>query len=205
MADTMPDIDTDTHRKALKRIDDTFEKFDLYFLRHRAEPLCEEILTGMTLYCIPNEKEQWLYEEAFISQQKIMKEKGSAEKFDANAFGTLEEHVASHNFPAHVATCGPCKFWKHRWKWSDKFSNLNPVTQKKETWLGCQNGYAIVLFCAADTSASRHNAFGRGTGSSMRKDNIARHGLTWHCPSLGIDVAADRPTLTQHRARAAFI
>ena len=32
--------------------------------------------------------------------------------------GSLEEHVAKHDFPQNVATCGPCRFWKHRRAWS---------------------------------------------------------------------------------------
>ena len=37
---------------------------------------------------------------------------GQLDKFEPNAFGTLEEHVRSHDYPTHVATCGSCKFWK---------------------------------------------------------------------------------------------
>ena len=35
---------------------------------------------------------------------------GKLEKFEPHAFGSLEEHVRSHDYPAHVATCGACKF-----------------------------------------------------------------------------------------------
>ena len=33
--------------------------------------------------------------------------------FQPDEFGTLEEHVTKHNFPQHLRTCGPCKFWKN--------------------------------------------------------------------------------------------
>jgi hypothetical protein len=86
---------------------------------------------------------------ASATKKKIQKDTGKLEQFKANAFGTLEEHVASHEYPAHVAKCGPCKFWRNRWQWSAEFSCLNPVSQKNETWLGCKNGFAICLICAA--------------------------------------------------------
>ena len=35
------------------------------------------------------------------------------EKFELVSI-TLEEHVASHDYPKHVSTCGACKFWKTR-------------------------------------------------------------------------------------------
>ena len=103
------------------------------------------------------------------------KPKKDAEKFEANAFGTLEEHVASHDYPAHVAKCGPCKFWKNRWQWSAEFSCLNPVSQKMESWLGCKNGFAICLICFAHKGAASSTQMGKGLGSLCRKDNIARH------------------------------
>ncbi len=81
----------------------------------------------------------------------------------ASAFGTLAEHVASHDYPAHVATCGPCKFWRNRWKWSAEFSCLSPVSQKKETWLGCKSGFAICLLCSGAKIRADRPAYGRGT------------------------------------------
>ena len=99
-----------------------------------------------------------------------------AEKFEAHCFGTLEEHAKSHAYPANVATCGTCKFWKHRWEWSAEASCLNPVTQKKETWLGCKNGRAICLICAAYKGVGRREVISKGTGSFRRWRNILRHG-----------------------------
>ena len=54
------------------------------------------------------------------------------EAFDPCNFGGLAEHVKTHNFPEHVRTCGPCKFWKHRWKWSLQASFKNPGTGNRE-------------------------------------------------------------------------
>ena len=54
--------------------------------------------------------------DASSHPKKIRKVTAEPERFDANTFGTLQEHVASHNFPKHVATCGPCHFWNNRWK-----------------------------------------------------------------------------------------
>ncbi len=107
--------------------------------------------------------------------KKKMRKTDKVEHFQAHAFGTLEEHVASHDYPAHVATCGPCKFWKNRRKWSDEFSCLSPVSQKKETWLGCKSGFAICLICAGDKIWADRTKYGRGTGRLLRKDNIKRH------------------------------
>ena len=37
----------------------------------------------------------------------------AAEKFEPASM-TLEEHVASHDYPKNIATCGACRFWKTR-------------------------------------------------------------------------------------------
>ena len=72
------------------------------------------------------------------------------EKFDVAVPQTLAEHAASRNFPTRVRTWGPCRFWKHRVKWSASCSATNPVTLKKETWLGhAGGGFGVCLFCAA--------------------------------------------------------
>ena len=113
---------------------------------------------------------------ASATKKKIQKHTGKAEKFEANPFGTLEEHVASHDYPAHVAKCGPCKFWRNRWQWSAQFSCINPVSQKKETWLGCKNGFAICLICAAHKGSASSTQLGKGIGSFLKKSNIQRHG-----------------------------
>ena len=76
------------------------------------------------------------------------------ETFHPHTFGSLEEHVKSHAYPAHVATCGPCKFWKHRWDWTAQASFVvDTSTNQRETWLGCKNGFAICFVCAAYTGA----------------------------------------------------
>ena len=36
----------------------------------------------------------------------------AVEKFEPSLSMTLEEHVASHDYPKNIATCGACKFWK---------------------------------------------------------------------------------------------
>ena len=61
------------------------------------------------------------------------------EKFELVSI-TLEEHVASHDYPNHVSTCGACKFWKHNMKWSASVSARNPVALEAEPWIGCVNG-----------------------------------------------------------------
>ena len=109
-------------------------------------------------------------------KDKEKKHKGGVETFDPNTFGSLEEHAKGHAFPAHVATCGPCKFWKHRWEWTAQASFVNEVTNQKETWLGCKKGFAICLVCAAFTGAGRRDKLAEGTGSFMRWHNIRRHG-----------------------------
>ena len=98
------------------------------------------------------------------------------ETFDPHTFGSLEEHVKSHAYPAHVATCGPCKFWKHRWDWTAQASFVNASTNQRETWLGCKNGFAICLVCAAYTGAGRRDKLAEGTASFLRWGNIKRHG-----------------------------
>ena len=62
------------------------------------------------------------------------------EKFEPDSSMTLEEHVTSHDYPKHVSTCGACKFWKNKEKWSASLSATNPVTLKPETWIGCVGG-----------------------------------------------------------------
>ena len=64
-------------------------------------------------------------------------------------FESLEEHVRSHSYPAHVKTCGPCKFWSNRWQWTAQATFHNSSTGKDETWLACKNGAAVCLVCAA--------------------------------------------------------
>ena len=87
----------------------------------------------------------------------------------------LQDHVANHAFPTNVATCGPCKFWKNRWTWSAHFSCLNPVSKKKQTWLGCKNGFAICTICAEFDEYAGQTLFGQGVGSLLKKANITRH------------------------------
>ena len=98
------------------------------------------------------------------------------EMFDVGASQTLAEHAASHNFPMHVRQCGACRFWKHREKWSASCSATNPVTQKKETWLGhAGGGLGVCLFCAAFKGSRCLSDLGRGTGCFRRFQNIRRH------------------------------
>ena len=101
---------------------------------------------------------------------------GMVETFETSNFGTLEEHAVKHGFPAHVSTCGPCKFWNNRWKWCAEFSCLNQTTQKNETWLGIKNGHAICLICAADEKcAATKTLFGKGLGSLMATKKFTVH------------------------------
>ena len=100
---------------------------------------------------------------------------GTVEQFRAGEAATLAEHITNHEYPANVATCGPCTFWKNRWKWSAEFTCLNPVTQKKVTWLGYRNGFAVCLICVADKSAATRTMFGKGLGSLLRKQYIKGH------------------------------
>ena len=111
--------------------------------------------------------------DASSHPKKIRKDTAKPERFDANTFGTLQEHVASHNFPKHVATCGPCHFWNNRWRWSVEFAYFNPVSQKKETWLACKNGFALCLICSAMDKA--RTSFGQGMGSFRWKLALQRH------------------------------
>ena len=98
------------------------------------------------------------------------------ETFDVDASQTLAEHAASHNFPMHVRQCGACRFWKHREKWSASCSATNPVTQKKETWLGhAGGGLGVCLLCAAFKGSRCRSDWGRGTGCFRRVQNIHRH------------------------------
>ena len=98
------------------------------------------------------------------------------ETFEPNTFGTLEDHVKSHAFPAHVKTCGPCRFWKHRWTWTAQASFTNAATNKKETWLACKDGAAICLLCAAYDGPGRKDKFAEGIGNFLNWNNIKRHG-----------------------------
>jgi len=109
------------------------------------------------------------------SASKKASHPGQVEKFEMSDC-TLEEHVKNHAFPAHVAKCGPCKFWKNRWGWSQKASCRNPVTKKMDTWLACRSGTAICLLCAAYQGPGRQDTFGQGHGSFRKWCNIARHG-----------------------------
>ena len=110
------------------------------------------------------------------SASQATTEKARVETF-GTAFGTLEEHIASHNYPAHVATCGPCHFWKNRRQWSAEFSYINPVSQKTETWLGCKDGFAICLVCSVSKGGKSRSQLGKGLGSFLRKVNIQRHAI----------------------------
>ena len=112
---------------------------------------------------------------ASASERKSQKDTPLLEKFEANAFGTLAEHVASHSFPAFVATCGPCHFWKNRWTWSVEFSSLNPVSKKNETWLGSKNGMAVCFLCYAHKGSKSKSQIGKGQGSLLRKLSMQRH------------------------------
>ncbi len=81
---------------------------------------------------------------AASATKKKIRKTGKVEQFKARAFGTLSEHVESHDYPKHVTTCGACLFWKHRSTWSHECScDLNPVSQEMVTWLGCLNGLAV--------------------------------------------------------------
>ena len=102
------------------------------------------------------------------------KTRGKLEKFESGAFGTLEEHAASHDFPAHVGKCGPCIFWKKCWKWSAQLSCRNPETQENETWIGCRNGLGVCFLCAGHSGKS---AYAKGVGSLLRLGNLKRHAL----------------------------
>ena len=99
------------------------------------------------------------------------------EKFDPDSGPmTLEEHVNSHSYPMHVRTCGACKFWKNKEKWSKTLSAKNPVTGKAETWIGCAGGrYAVCLLCSAFKGPRSGSNLGQGVGSFLRRQNLLRH------------------------------
>ena len=122
-----------------------------------------------------------------------------SERFEANAFGTLEEHIAGHDYPAHVTKCGPCHFWKNRWQWSAQFSCLNPVSQKKETWLGCQNGFGVCLLCSVHKGRQARSKLGKGVGCLLSKRNIERHA---QCAEHAASVEAWRQRLLAEAAGA---
>ena len=97
------------------------------------------------------------------------------EKFELVSI-TLEEHVASHDYPKHVSTCGACKFWKNKMQISASLSATNPVTLKAEPWIGCVNGqFAICLFCSAFKGPRCLSRLGKGWGSFDRVQNLVRH------------------------------
>ena len=120
-----------------------------------------------------------------------------AEAFEPGNFGTLEEHVKAHNFPMHVRTCGPCKFWQNRWKWSMQASFANTVTGQRETWLMCVGGFAACKVCRQYGGSARRDDLALGRGSFARFQNILRHGnatsaqqkklATWFGPQPGIN------------------
>ena len=61
-------------------------------------------------------------------------------------------------------------------EWSASCSATNPVTLKKETWLGhAGGGLGVCLFCAAYRGLRCRSDLGRGTGSFRRIQNIQRH------------------------------
>ena len=86
---------------------------------------------------------------------------------------TLEEHVASHDYPKHISTCGACKFWKNKERWSASLSATNPVTLKPETWIGCVGGrFAVCLLCSAFKGPRCQSTLGKGVGSFQRLRNL---------------------------------
>ena len=99
----------------------------------------------------------------------------AVEKFELVCM-TLEEHVASHDYPKHVGTCGACKFWKNKEPWTAALSATNPVTLKPEPWIGCAGGkFAICLFCSAFKGDRCLSTLGHGSGSFQRRHNLVRH------------------------------
>ena len=54
-------------------------------------------------------------------------------------------------------------------------SNTNPVTGKKETWLGCKGGFAICIRCCSVEGLRKHSSLARGEGSFLRYENLRRH------------------------------
>ena len=83
--------------------------------------------------------------------------------------------MQNHNYPRNVATCGACKFWKHRWTWSETFSYCHPVSGKRQTWLACKNGYAVCLLCASLAHGRGNSKYAHGRGSLLRKAFIRQH------------------------------
>ncbi len=69
---------------------------------------------------------------AASATKKKIRKTGKVEQFEAHAFGTLEEHAASHDFPAHAAKRGPCKFWRNRWQWSAEFQSSIPCRRNRK-------------------------------------------------------------------------
>ena len=129
--------------------------------------------TGQDLMSAPMSSEDESEAKATTATKQKTKRKttGKAEKFEVNAFGTLEEHVAI----CRAAKCGTCKFWKRRWEWSSEFACHNPLSQKNETWLGFKNGFAVCLICAADKEAVSKTKLGKGVGGLWRPRDIRRH------------------------------
>ena len=85
--------------------------------------------------------------------------------------------MKARNFPTHVGTCGPGKFWKNRWKWCIQASFLNTVTCQREPWLMCVDGFAACKVCQQYSGYARRDdlALGRGTFITQFQ-NILRHG-----------------------------
>ena len=55
----------------------------------------------------------------------------------------MEEHIAKQDYKTLEENLAK-KFLKRRCRFIDRLcSYTNPVTSKKETWLGCRNGHAI--------------------------------------------------------------
>ena len=82
------------------------------------------------------------------------KTRGKLEKFESGAFGTLEEHAASHDFPAHVGKCGPCTFWKTAGNGATSYHAA--IRRRRKTRLGLDAGTAwVCAFCALVIHANR--------------------------------------------------
>ena len=86
--------------------------------------------------------------------------------------------MKAHNFPMHVRTCGPCKFWQNRWKWSSQASFANTVTGQRETWLVCVGGFAACKVCQRYVRRPGYKTsdFALGRGNFLKFQNILRHG-----------------------------
>ena len=88
-------------------------------------------------------------------------------------FPGVEAHVAEHSFPAHIASCGVCKYWKHRASWSGRMSFLDEATGKKLTWLACSTvGKALCWPCSS--SGVGRGTFAHGVGG-FDVANLLRH------------------------------